>query len=632
MSNKVFGVDLGTGNSACGVIEAGKPMVKENKEGQRTTPSVVFIKDSERKVGASAKRGAVMNPKNTISFIKRFMGANWEDENVQKMLKQVQYEVVNKNGRPYVKIDNKEYSPEEISSFILADMKQIASDFYGEDVKDVVITCPAWFNDTQRQATKLAGELAGLNVLRIINEPTAAILSSNIDIKHGDKTIMVADFGCGTLDFSICEVSNEMIEVLASYGDVFLGGQNYDNEIVNWLAEEFMKDHPGVDLRKDPMAYSRLVEAAEKAKCELSNLSEVEINLPYIIPIDNIPQMLMCKLNRAKFESLISDLNDRLVDCARKALDKSGKSRSDLDMILLVGGSTRIPSVQKALSDEFNVELNKSVNPDEAVALGAAIQANTIVGGENASDTLLLDVTPISLGIETMGSVMTKLVEANTTIPTSKTETFTTAVDNQPAVTIVVLQGERPMSKDNKVIGTFNLDGIAPAPKGVPQIDVTFEIDANGILSVSAKDKATGKEQHITIDNSSSLSEDEIKKIKEDAERFKDEDEKKRKELEKINQAQSYLNGVESALKDESMSSSFSDDEKSTIKEKVEALNKALDSRENIEDIEKAREDLEKTFTPIITRIYQNMQNKQGASQETTSADGPQDVSFEEVK
>ena len=632
MSNKVFGVDLGTGNSACGVIEAGKPMVKENKEGQRTTPSVVFIKDSERKVGASAKRGAVMNPKNTISFIKRFMGANWEDENVQKMLKQVQYEVVNKNGRPYVKIDNKEYSPEEISSFILADMKQIASDFYGEDVKDVVITCPAWFNDTQRQATKLAGELAGLNVLRIINEPTAAILSSNIDIKHGDKTIMVADFGCGTLDFSICEVSNEMIEVLASYGDVFLGGQNYDNEIVNWLAEEFMKDHPGVDLRKDPMAYSRLVEAAEKAKCELSNLSEVEINLPYIIPIDNIPQMLMCKLNRAKFESLISDLNDRLVDCARKALDKSGKSRSDLDMILLVGGSTRIPSVQKALSDEFNVELNKSVNPDEAVALGAAIQANTIVGGENASDTLLLDVTPISLGIETMGSVMTKLVEANTTIPTSKTETFTTAVDNQPAVTIVVLQGERPMSKDNKVIGTFNLDGIAPAPKGVPQIDVTFEIDANGILSVSAKDKATGKEQHITIDNSSSLSEDEIKKIKEDAERFKDEDEKKRKELEKINQAQSYLNGVESALKDESMSSSFSDDEKSTIKEKVEALNKALDSRENIEDIQKAKEDLEKTFTPIITRIYQNMQNKQGASQETTSADGPQDVSFEEVK
>ena len=633
MSNKkVIGIDLGTGNSCVSVIENGTPNVIVNSEGSRTTPSVVYIDKNEKKVGGSAKRSSIMKPHNTVSFIKRFMGSEWNDADVQKMLKQVTYEVVDKNNKPYVKIDDKEYSPEQISSFILEEMKKVAENYYGAEVKDAVITCPAWFNDKQRQATKTAGELAGLNVLRIINEPTAAILSSNIDTKTSDKIVMVADFGCGTLDFSICEVSDGMIEVLASYGDVFLGGQNYDNAIVDWLAEEFMKDHPGVDLRKDPMAYSRLVEAAEKAKCELSNLSEVEINLPYIIPIDNIPQMLMCKLNRAKFESLISDLNDRLVDCARKALDKSGKSRSDLDMILLVGGSTRIPSVQKALSDEFNVELNKSVNPDEAVALGAAIQANTIVGGENASDTLLLDVTPISLGIETMGNVMTKLVEANTTIPTSKTETFTTAVDNQPAVTIVVLQGERPMSKDNKVIGTFNLDGIAPAPKGVPQIDVTFEIDANGILSVSAKDKATGKEQHITIDNSSSLSEDEIKKIKEDAERFKDEDEKKRKELEKINQAQSYLNGVESALKDESMSSSFSNDEKSTIKEKVETLNKALDNRENIEDIEKAKEDLEKTFTPIITRIYQNMQNTQGASQETTSADGPQDVSFEEVK
>ena len=633
MSNKkVIGIDLGTGNSCVSVIENGTPNVIVNSEGSRTTPSVVYIDKNEKKIGGSAKRSSIMKPHNTVSFIKRFMGSEWNDADVQKMLKQVTYKVVNKNNKPYVKIDDKEYSPEQISSFILEEMKKVAENYYGAAVKDAVITCPAWFNDKQRQATKTAGELAGLNVLRIINEPTAAILSSNIDTKTSDKIVMVADFGCGTLDFSICEVSDGMIEVLASYGDVFLGGQNYDNAIVDWLAEEFMKDHPGVDLRKDPMAYSRLVEAAEKAKCELSNLSEVEINLPYIIPIDNIPQMLMCKLNRAKFESLISDLNDRLVDCARKALDKSGKSRSDLDMILLVGGSTRIPSVQKALSDEFNVELNKSVNPDEAVALGAAIQANTIVGGENASDTLLLDVTPISLGIETMGSVMTKLVEANTTIPTSKTETFTTAVDNQPAVTIVVLQGERPMSKDNKVIGTFNLDGIAPAPKGVPQIDVTFEIDANGILSVSAKDKATGKEQHITIDNSSSLSEDEIKKIKEDAERFKDEDEKKRKELEKINQAQSYLNGVESALKDESMSSSFSDDEKTTIKEKVEALNKALDNRENIEDIEKAKEDLEKTFTPIVTRIYQNMQNTQSTSQETTSADGPQDVSFEEVK
>ena len=605
MSNKVCGIDLGTGNSCVAIVEGGKAKVIENNEGKKTTPSVVYIKGDERKVGDPAKRGQVMNPKNTISFIKRFMGADWNDKDVQTMIKMAGYDVVNKNGKPYVKIDDKEYSPEQISSIIVAHMKDIAKNYYNEEISGVVITCPAWFNDVQRQATKAAGELAGLNVLRIINEPTAAILSS--DIKTGDnesKIIMVNDLGCGTEDVSICEVSQGMIEVLASYGDVFLGGQNYDNAIVEWIIDEFKKDK-GIDLKKDQMAYGRIVEAAEKAKCELSSTTETEINLPYITVADGVPQMLVMKLTRAKFEALTEDLTKKVVECARQALSKAGKTYGELTEILLVGGSSRIPSVQDALAKEFGKPLNKTANYDEAVALGAAIQANTIVGGVGSdSAVLLLDVTPISLGIETLGSVMTKLIDANTTIPTKKTQVFSTAADNQPAVSIVVLQGERPMAKDNKTIGVFDLDGIAPAPKGVPQIEVTFDIDANGILSVSAKDLGTGKEQHITINNSNSLSQEEIDRIKADAEKFKAEDEKKKAEIEEINKAEAFCSQVKNAMKDDAYGDKLTEDQKNELNPLIEALEEKIKDR-NVDEIKAAKDALEKAFQPIITKIYE---------------------------
>ena len=598
----MFGIDLGTGFSACAVIENGKAQVIANGEGHRTTPSVVFIKGNERKVGASAKRGMVMNPKNTVSFVKRFMGADWTDSDVQKMLSMVTYDVVNNNGKPYIKIDDKEYSPEEISSFILSEMAKIASDYYGEEVKKVVITVPAWFNDIQRNATKLAGELAGLEVLRIINEPTAAILSSDIDTTKGDRIVMVADYGCGTLDFSICEVSEGMIEVLASDGDVFLGGQNYDNAIVDWMAEEFMKDHSGIDLRKDPMAYARLVEAAEKAKCELSSSSQTEINLPYITVQDGVPQMLVMTLTRAKFESLVSDLNKQVVEIAKRALNKAGKTPADINDILLVGGSCRIPSVQEALKNAFGDKLNKTANFDEAVALGAATQAKSIAN-PTEDDVLLLDVTPITLGIEVNGNMMGKLIEANTTIPAKKSQIFTTAVDNQPGVSIVVLQGERPMSRDNKIIGQFQLDGIAPAPRGVPQIEVTFDIDANGILNVSAKDLGTQKEQHITIENSNSLSQDEIDRIKKEAEDHKAEDEAKKEEMDKKNSAEGYIYSVERSLNDENLKDKFTDDEKKQLEDLVKEGKEAINANDNTKMFEK-KDELEKVYSPIISRIY----------------------------
>ena len=603
MSNKVFGIDLGTGNSCVAIIEGGQAKVIANTEGSRTTPSVVFIKGDERKIGGSAKRGMIMNPKNTVSFIKRFMGAEWQDPDVQKMLTMITYEVINKNNKPYVRIEGKDYSAEEISSFILADLAKVASDYYGEDVKDCVITVPAWFNDVQRKATKLAGELAGLNVHRIINEPTAAILAAGMDKEDKERLVLVNDLGCGTEDVSICEVSEGMVEVLASDGDVFLGGQNYDNEIVNWLAEEFMKDHPNVDLRKDPMAYARLVEAAEKAKCELSTSTSTEINLPYITVIDSVPQMLVTTLTRAKFEQMTKYLTDRVVEIAKRALEKAKKSALDVTDILLVGGSSRMPQVQEALKNAIGDKLNKSSNYDEAVALGAAIQAKAIVNPEE-SDTLLLDVTPITLGIEVNGNMMGKLIEANTTIPAKKSKVFTTAVDNQPGVSIVVLQGERPMSRDNKVIGTFQLDGIMPAPRGVPQIEVTFDIDANGTLTVTAVDKATNKEQHITISDSNSLSQEEIDRIKKEAEEHKAEDAAKKAEFDKKNEAEGYIYSVERSLNDDNLKDKFTSDERKQLEDIVAAAKKAIDEKDDTTMFAK-KDELEKVYNPIITRIYQ---------------------------
>ena len=533
MSNKrTCGIDLGTSTLCVAITENGKSKVIENNEGRRTTPSMVYLKGDERKIGDSAKRSAIMNPKNTVSLIKRFMGVEFNDPDAQKTMKHVSYEVVNDNGRPRVKIDDKTFTPEQISAMYLEHMTKIAEGYYGEPVKDVVITCPAWYNDVQRNAVKTAGELAGLNVLRVINEPTAAILSSDIDTKGGTKVVMVNDLGGGTEDVSICEVSDGVIEVLASYGDVFLGGSNYDQAVINWMVEEFKKDK-GVDLTQDPLAYPRVVEAAEKAKIELSSSTSTEINLPYISANENGPQHLVMTITRAKFEQLIDPIIKRTIEPCKTTLAQAKLSTSDIDEIILVGGSTRIPAVQEAVKKFFGKEPSKGVNPDEVVAIGASIQGAILSKESGVGDIVLLDVTPISMGIEAHNQFeaegrMAKIIEAQTTIPTKKSQTFTTAVDNQTAVTIVVLQGERTYAKDCKVIGTFNLEGIAPAKAGVPQIEVTFDIDANGVLNVSAKDKATGKEQQITISNSN-LSDDEINRMKADAEAHKAEDEAKQK-------------------------------------------------------------------------------------------------------
>lgn len=617
--SKVLGLDLGTGASCVSVIEAGKPVVVVNEEGARTTPSVVQIDGSDIKVGNSAKRSMVTKPKNTVSFIKRFMGAEYSDADVQKMLKMVTYDVINKNNKPYVKIDGKEYSPEQISSFIIAKMRKTAEDYVGEPIKDAVITVPAWFGDAARTATKTAGELAGLNVLRVINEPTSAALAANLMDDKKDKTVVVVDSGCGTVDVSVLELSDGVAEVLASNGDVFLGGQNYDNAIVEWAVAEFKKSE-GIDLKKDTMAMARVIEAAEKAKIELSGSAQTEISLPYISIKDNVPVNLSMLLTRAKFESLVKDLNDRTVQKAVEAVNKAGKSYSDIDCILLVGGTTRIPSLQKALKDEFGAELNKSVNPDEAVSLGAAKQAD-VLAGNSEGDVLLLDVTPLSLGIETMGGVMTNIVDANTTVPVSKKQVFSTAEDNQPAVTINVLQGERPMARDNKTVGMFTLDGIVPARRGVPQIEVTFDIDANGIVKVSAKDLGTGKEQKVTIQNSS-LSDEEIEQIKKDAEKYAEEDKKKRDDADAINTASSFAFSVARSLDDDNIKDKLTGEERAKAEAAVKDAEEAVKNND-AEKAKSAREALEAVWAPIAANIYAQQQNAQdgGAQPDGTPFD-----------
>lgn len=542
------------------------------------------------------------------------MGANYTDKDVQKMVATVSYDIINKSGKPYVKIDDKEYSPEQISSMIVGKMKEVAEAYVGETITDAVITVPAWFGDAARTATKTAGELAGLNVLRVINEPTAAALAANLMEDGKDKTIAVVDSGAGTVDVSILELSDGMAEVLASNGDVFLGGKDYDDAIVKYLCDEFKKEHD-IDLTKDSMAYARVIEAAEKAKVELSSSKQTDITLPYIAMKDGAPLMLTTTITRAKFDTLVKSLNDRTVEKAKVAIENAGKKYSDIDCILLVGGTTRIPSLQEALKAEFGVELNQSVNPDEAVAIGAVKQAD-VLAGNTTGEVLLLDVTPLTLGIETKGEVMTKVVEANTTIPCQKKEVFSTAVDNQPEVIINVLQGERTMAKDNKSIGKFKLDGIMPAPAGIPQIEVCFDIDANGIVSVSATDLATKKEQHITIQNDS-LSKDEIEKIKADAEKFKEADEKKKKEIETIDSAERFAFQVEKVLEDKEKQDIVTDEQRENIANLVKELKEACNTHD-VSKIELAKKALEDVWNPIMKDMYEKIQ-KEAAAEEAKS-------------